>query len=65
MNPIVSKFDTQMAFLNFTISQVFLMVPPTNKSNYICLNGDTNPKVGGEWNIVSIVRQKNSQNTKI
>ena len=48
MNPIVSKFDTQMAFLNFTISQVFLMVPPTNKSNYICLNGDTNPKVGGE-----------------
>ena len=46
MNPIVSKCDTQMAFLNFTISQVFLMVPPTNKNNYICLNGDTNLKVG-------------------
>ena len=47
MNPIVSKCDTQMAFLNFTISQAFLMVPPTNKNNYICLNGDTNLKVGG------------------
>ena len=55
MNPIVSKCDTQMAFLNFTISQVFLMVPPTNKNNYICLNGDTNLKVGGGGEILQVL----------
>ena len=43
--PMVSKFDSQMAFSNFLISQISLWFHLAIKKNYVFFAGDTNFKV--------------------
>ena len=71
---MVSKFDSQMAFSNFLISQVSSRFHLPIKKNYIFFAGDTNFKVMEQQTTsksdkkrmkIQQPRQNNSQNIKI